>query len=342
MRNIMMSFLVIACAVATGSCSKKTTPTTPGDQNGTGVTFTVQVKLIMNSWTMRIAFSADGRYLAAGDNEGRVALFDLVGNRRVWRVKVFPNEEIHGLAVSPSGARVGVTGQTSRTVKILAGDDGRVIRTFDDHTGHPEAVAFSDDDRYFASIGDWTDPRLILRNPTNWGQIWQIALGGVDSYDLGFVPGGSSLISVHDTEVRIWNPDNGNIRRRITGPVDFFTTMAVLVSRDLLAVGDNSGDVGFYTFSTGELLNRVRNHNGGVIAVSFSPDGRYLVTSGQDNNVFLWDLTSVNNAGVVSTARSGQPTVNQSGYQARFSPAESLLAVVDADGNIDLMRLVGE
>jgi len=52
---------------------------------------------------------------------------------------------------------------------------------------------------------------------------------------------------------------------------------------------DDSGEVVVRDGAGGAETKRFRAHLGSVVAVLFSPDGRFLATSGDDNDVHIWD-----------------------------------------------------
>ncbi len=57
------------------------------------------------------------------------------------------------------------------------------------------------------------------------------------------------------------------------------------------AVGTQNGSVTFYHPGNGKQLSQLRGHTSAVLALTFSSDGRWLLSAGQDQNVVLWDLT---------------------------------------------------
>jgi WD40 repeat protein len=58
-----------------------------------------------------------------------------------------------------------------------------------------------------------------------------------------------------------------------------------------LAVGGNS-DVYLFATSNGELLGTLSGHRGSIWSVSFSPDGKRLVSSASDSTTIVWDLAA--------------------------------------------------
>lgn len=69
-----------------------------------------------------------------------------------------------------------------------------------------------------------------------------------------------------------------------------YVTCAAVASDGLLAaVGLGNGELVLVDLGTGGVVSRRAAHDGGVLSVSFAPDGRGFVTSGQDAEARLWD-----------------------------------------------------
>lgn len=47
-----------------------------------------------------------------------------------------------------------------------------------------------------------------------------------------------------------------------------------------------------YDAATGKLFNSLTAHRGTILSLKFSPDRRYLATSGSDRTVKIWDTIS--------------------------------------------------
>ena len=58
------------------------------------------------------------------------------------------------------------------------------------------------------------------------------------------------------------------------------------------AVGRTDGSVRFLDLRTGEQRTALGRHRAAVDNAQFTPDGRFLVTAGEDSTAIVWDVTA--------------------------------------------------
>jgi WD40 repeat protein len=68
--------------------------------------------------------------------------------------------------------------------------------------------------------------------------------------------------------------------------------LAVSPDARMVAVGLQTGLLNLYDAATGKLFNSFTAHQGRILSLNFSPDGRYLATCGSDRAVKVWDTKS--------------------------------------------------
>jgi len=73
--------------------------------------------------------------------------------------------------------------------------------------------------------------------------------------------------------------------------------------------------------ATGELLNTLEGHTDGVVSVSYSPDGRRLVSASRDRTIRLWDATT----GELLNTLEGLGHLDNCGGGLAYSPDGGML-----------------
>ena len=124
--------------------------------------------------TQSLAFSADGKYLAAGWKHGQVLVYDVAKRRELHRLKGH-TDKVLSVAFSPDGATL-ASGSQDTTVRLWDVKSGKELHELKGRTRMVLSVAFRPNGGLLAA-GSYDD-----NSPPgeDWGliQVWQLKKGG--------------------------------------------------------------------------------------------------------------------------------------------------------------------
>jgi WD40 repeat protein len=277
-----------------------------------------------------VAFSPDGRRLAAADRDGTVELFDAQTRERLQALRGHENP-VRAVAFHPDGRRL-ASASGDGTVKIWDLVTGRAIQT---HTagadvvlGGAYGVAFSPDGSRLAAgqgqsvkVWDVAGAQVVLTGPGHKGLVTSVAF----SRDGRLLASGS-----FGGDVRLWDARTGELVREIQAHERPLAAVAFHPDGRRMATASFDRLVKVWDMTSGASLGTLRGHLGLVVGLAFCPtDGRRLATSGEDKTVRLWDTDT------------GQELLNLRGHTSvcscvTFSPDGRRLASASEDGTVRL------
>src|SRR5262249_684212 len=92
-------------------------------------------------------------------------------------------------------------------------------------------------------------------------------------------------------EVKLWDAESGTIAHTLHAPGgQGFHSVAFHPKRALLATGGEDNMVRLWDTSKGELVGGLPGHRTAVFCVSFSPDGKFLVSAASNGTLKIWDV----------------------------------------------------
>ncbi len=231
-----------------------------------------------------VAMSADGKLVAAGGNDpaSYITVWNVATGTPLQTKFSGHNGEVLSVAFSKDGQRL-LTGSRDRTARLWDVETGRLIQTLSGHTYWVWCAAFSPDEASIVTAGqdgiaivwnyevsrgktinvadDWTDEKKITQMAPFTGHAGPI-------FSAAFSPDGKSVVTGgYDRRVLIWKPSD-------TRPYNFKNV---------------DGDE---PVAPPAKFRALDGHTASVRSVSFSNDGKLVVSSGHDNTIKVWNAES--------------------------------------------------
>lgn len=237
-----------------------------------------------------LVFSPDGRRIAAGFNNGAIAVWELTTKQAVGDLRAMTTP-IETLAVDWSHGWIASGSQVGAPIRIWDTHSGRVFRSFPNVDYQTEALAFSPDGEWLAASGgdpsETVKDRVIkIINVASGAEATTLHHTAKHVYALTWSPDGKCIGSVGDVVARVFSFPGG----REVADLRPATRLLALdnACRNALT-GSGLGDVTQWALPGGQWRH-IRNEVGW--AYGLSPNGEWLISTGWYQNFKLLNLQS--------------------------------------------------
>jgi WD40 repeat protein len=234
-----------------------------------------------------VAFSADGRWLAAGGAEPSRTPGQQDGVAKVWDTSAFQTNEFLGAAVG--SALIAAEHAADRP------NENTPARIIGGHFRPVLCLAFSPDSRTLAVGSEDRGVQLVLLSGDERAE--QLRQHGGPVYGLAFSPDGQTLATIDNLPeapgVILWDITRRRPTERVKLLGHTFLVRDVAFSpdgRSLATVGGHEKDatVRIWDFETGGERVRLSGHKAGVNGVAWLPDRRHVLTASDDTTARVW------------------------------------------------------
>ena len=242
-------------------------------------------------------FTRDGVHLITASG-----ITGLYGEARIWNVadgsmtrRLQGHRDILFAAIpSPDGMTV-ATSSYDRTIILWNVEPGQPIRTLKGHNGAVYDVAFSPDGSVLASASG--DETVKLWHVETGRRLDTLSQPGEEQFAVAFSPDGKHIVAAGaDNRIRVW----------------------LFLSRDRPRINP----LAYSRFA----------HEGPIVQLVFSPDGRFLASSSENRMVKLWDTQTFTEI----LSYDLQPDVPAA---LAITPDSETLVVGRLDGSVQHYRL---
>ena len=269
----------------------------PIGQQGFTIEFVTDEIYNLGGGSDAVAFSPDGKYMAASDADVETNLWRVSDGQKIRGSRsgaiIYANRR-YGLTFSPDGRYLVSGFDNSVIFWELSSSIGTIVRRIEIDRSIARAIAFSPDGRYLATDG-YRNNNVTIFGASSGQQIRQMDAG--DIYTIAFSPDGNYIAGGDDDgRVTLWEVSSGTVVwRKETGGREVHS-IAISPDGNYLAaggeyrfrIGGSDGIVTIWRVSSGQKIQQIER-NTAVRAVAISPDGNYLAV--RDNAIYSGTIT---------------------------------------------------
>jgi len=254
-----------------------------------------------NVFQPNITFSPDGNTIAicGGWTNKTVQLWDVAAGTLKTNLQGH-TDSVHNIAFSPD-SRTLASGSDDRTVCLWDVSTGSYKTTLIAHTDDIVSLAYSPDGNTIASGS--SDGTIVLWDTMNLQPRATITEHVTWINEIDFSPDGRTIVSGgEDKLVRLWDTSSGKNIKNFAGHIAPVESVAFSTDGDTIASGSSHINENYwfaddYTVRLWDAVSGTQEsilfgHDRQVYFVDYSPDGRYLISCGDDEWAILWDAAT--------------------------------------------------
>jgi ribosome assembly protein 4 len=284
-----------------------------------------------DNWVLVISFSPNGKYIASGDMDGNIFIWDPLTGNRVGSCLKGHKKFITALSWEPvhKNPKCSRFASASKdgTVRIWDIELGRAIQTLSGHTASVTCVRWggmgliytgsqdrtvkvynADDGKLCKTLeghAHWvnslalsTDHALRTGSFDHTGKVYtdlnEAQKYALERYTTLRGKQGERLASCSDDfTIHLWDPENSKKPIiRMTGHQQPINLVSFSPDGRLLASASFDKSLKIWDGVTGKFKASLRGHVGAVYQVCWSSDSRMLVSGSKDSTLKLWDLSN--------------------------------------------------
>ncbi len=235
---------------------------------------------------LAIAFSPDGKQLAASDADGRVRWWQVADGKHLFTVNGDGTSWVWSVAFSPDSQHLASSGE-DQIIRIWDVSSGECIQELQGHTNWIWAIAFYPNSANISDNGlvnDWNTSSTTAFHP-------YVAMGASS----GQIHASRPLLLASGSEdytIKLWDCTAGTCLMTLQGHTGGVCAVVFSPDGNWLVSGSADHTIRVWNLKTGTCERVLTGHTSRVFAIAFSPDSRCLVSGGDDQTVRLWDVNT--------------------------------------------------
>ena len=241
-----------------------------------------------NDSVLSLAINPSGTILVSGGKDQKIFIWNLEKDGVLLKEIEKQLFEVNALSISSDGAFLASAGN-GKVIILWNLETFRKIKDFDQNDDRVNAVKFSPNCKILASAG--TDFKIVLWNISNGEKLKELT-GHDDNINcLLFIDDGNIIISgSSDRRIFVWNVLSGERIIEFKKMKRKIWDIALVNEGKQLASASSSTQIFLWNlFEWENHANVFKAHDKKIFHVSYSPNGKYFASCGENKLVKVWE-----------------------------------------------------
>ncbi len=253
-------------------------------------------------WRTQLAFTVSGEHLVTGSDWGNRSLkfWDSYYDKHLNANTDLHDDTVRSIEHTNGSSRLMVTASDDNTIKVWNAASGQLVRTLAGHTADVMSLSISPDNRFVASASN--DKTVCIWSLPS-GELVKTLTGHTDEVKcVAYSANGRALVTgSSDRTIKVWRTADYGLERTISDHADAVLSVAFSPDGRTMASGGDDGALYIWSLPSFEIKQKHFRgektfaayddpfHAKGINDLRFSPDGKWLASAGDDNDVILWN-----------------------------------------------------
>jgi WD40 repeat protein len=239
-----------------------------------------------DKWAETVAFSPDGKWIAAGYEDATIRIWDLTtGESRMTLQR--HRARISQLLIPPDGKTI-LSCSTDSTIKQWDAASGELLSTLTDPSRSVNCLARISDNTFIAGTFDGNVRRWNL--DTQIFETFPNSIHNSGITGLAAHPDRGLALSAASNVIAVINLIDGHLIGTLSGHSQTVRSLEFMKDGRHAISSSEDGTIKIWDLQTSTCLATLEGHQGTIRSANLSPDGTLVASSGwMDGTVRLWD-----------------------------------------------------